>query len=87
MNQQEKLNASLKYLRRRNNPRAAEEDERRKKGEELPTPEELHEKDEEIPLEKGDLRAMIFAAMVTIIPVSLLVLLVLCGIVWLIFFH
>lgn len=87
MSPQDKLNASLKWLRHRNNPRAAEEDERREKGEDLPTAEELRDENRDVPLEKGDLPAMIIAALVTIVPVCILVLAVLCGIIWLLFFH
>lgn len=40
--------------------------------------------DEEIlPLEKGDMGAMIFSALITILPVALLVLLIMGGIPWL----
>ena len=40
--------------------------------------------DEEIlPLEKGDMGAMIFSALITILPIALLVLLIMAGIPWL----
>ena len=40
--------------------------------------------DEEIlPLEKGDMFAMVFSALITILPIALLVLLIMAGIPWL----
>lgn len=42
----------------------------------LPTDEELRAEGKEVKLEKGDLPAMIFSAMITIVPVALVVLLV-----------
>ncbi len=46
--------------------------------EELPTIEELKEQEAGLPLEKGDLPALIGTALITIVPVCLLVLVVIC---------
>lgn len=43
----------------------------------LPTDEELRAEGKEVTLEKGDLPAMIFSALFTIVPVALVVLLIL----------
>ncbi len=48
---------------------------------ELPPMEDLIEKDD-VMLEKGDLSAMIFSALITIVPACLLVLLVIVLVVW-----
>ena len=55
--------------------------ENRKKGghqDDLPTMEELMKEEQTLQLEKGDLPAIILAAMTTIVPVCLLVLIVIC---------
>lgn len=55
-------------------------------GSDLPTPEEIREEaKEEMHVEKGDMPAMIFSAMITILPVCLAVLLVLALIAMLLF--
>ena len=49
------------------------------------TKEELDNHFDEIELEKGDLPAMIIAALITFLPVLIITLLVVYGLVWLIF--
>ena len=85
MNQQDKLNGALRWLRKRNNP-SAEETEGEVDPEKLPPMEELREESEQLPLEKGDLKAIIIAAFTTIVPACLLALLVFVGLIWLLFF-
>ena len=55
--------------------------------ENLPTPRELKDKakEEGLPLEKGDVTAMILAGLGTIVPVCLLILVALCLVMWLLF--
>ena len=54
--------------------------------EELPTVEELREEEDKLQLEKGDLPAMIGSAFLTIFPVCVLALLLICLLVYLFFF-
>ena len=54
--------------------------------EELPTMEELREEEDKLQLEKGDLPAMIGSAFLTIFPVCVLALLLICLLVYLFFF-
>ena len=54
--------------------------------EELPSMEELREEESKLQLEKGDLPAMIWAAFLTIFPVCVLVILLICLAVYLFFF-
>ena len=54
--------------------------------EELPSMEDLREQSRELDLDKSDMFAMIISAMITIMPVCLIVLLVLVGIAYLIMF-
>lgn len=56
--------------------------------ENLPTPQELKNEGREkgLPLEEGDMTAMILAGLATIVPACLLALVALCLIVWLLFF-
>jgi len=49
------------------------------------TDKELNEHYEKIELEKGDLLAMIIAALITFIPVLIIILIVFFGTMWLIF--
>ena len=68
---QKKLDRAQKWLRGKN-----------KDAEELPTPEELKEQNQELPLEKGDLPLMILLGLGIILPVCLLVLLAICSFVF-----
>jgi len=53
---------------------------------ELPSMEELRaQANEEIPLDKGDVFAMVFAAFVTIVPACLVILLIIAGVAFLLF--
>lgn len=52
----------------------------------LPSMEELIEEEKKLQLEKGDLPAMIGAAFLTIFPVCVIAVLVICLLVWLFFF-
>ena len=52
----------------------------------LPSMDELREQSRELDLDKSDMFAMIISAMITIMPVCLIVLLVLVGIAYLIMF-
>ncbi len=56
--------------------------------EDLPTPQELKNEGRKkgLPLEEGDMSAMIVAGLFTIVPVCLLILVVLCLVAWLLFF-
>ena len=55
-------------------------------GEELPSMEDLRaEANEQIPLDKSDVFAMVFAAFVTIVPACLLILLIIAGVAFLLF--
>jgi len=49
------------------------------------TKEELNEHYDKIELEKGDFLAMVIAALITFIPVLIVILIVFFGIMWLIF--
>ena len=60
-----KLDRAQKWLRNQNKDTG-----------ELPTPDELKEQSQELPLDKGDLPLMILLAMGIILPVCLLVLIV-----------
>ena len=53
--------------------------------EELPTMEELLEEEDRLQLEKGDLPALILSAFLTIVPVCVLVILVICLVAYLFF--
>ena len=66
-----KLDRAQKWLRGQN-----------KDAKELPTPEELKEQSQELPLEKGDLPLLILLGMGIILPVCLLVLLAICSFVF-----
>ena len=66
-----KLDRAQKWLRGQN-----------KDSGELPTPEELKEQSQELPLEKGDLPLLILLGMGIILPVRLLVLLAICSFVF-----
>ena len=66
-----KLDRAQKWLRGQN-----------KDAGELPTPEELKEQNQELPLEKGDLPLLILLGMGIILPVCLLVLLAICSFVF-----
>lgn len=68
---QKKLDRAQKWLQ-----------EKGEKDQELPTPEELKEQNQELPLEKGDLPLMILLGMGIILPVCLLVLLAICSFVF-----
>lgn len=57
-----------------------------KEKEALPSMEELIEEEKKLQLEKGDLPAMIGAAFLTIFPVCVIAVLVICLLVWLFFF-
>ena len=80
---QRKIERAQNWLHERNSTNVTQETEY--SGGELPSMEELKaEAREEIYLEKKDLPAMIFAAMITIMPVCILVLLAICAVVFLI---
>ena len=49
------------------------------------TKEELDEHYENIELEKGDFKAMVIAALITFVPVLIVILAVFYGIIWLLF--
>lgn len=66
-----KLDRAQKWLRNQNKDTG-----------ELPTPDELKEQSQELPLDKGDLPLMILLAMGIILPVCLLVLLAICSFVF-----
>ena len=80
---QRKIERAQKWLHQRN----SREEIRREdpSGSNLPSMEDLKaEARNEIYLEKNDLPAMIFAAMITILPVCIIVLLAICAVVFLI---
>lgn len=56
-----------------------------KQKEALPTMEELRQEEEKLHLEKGDLPAMITSALITIVPVCVVLLLAICALVFLFF--
>ena len=49
------------------------------------TDEELNKHYEEVELEKGDFLAMVLAALITFLPVLLIVIAILFGVLWLVF--
>ena len=79
-----KLKRAQDWLREQNPD--AEMDPEMVSDEDLPSLEELKAESQEMNLDKGDLFAMIISAMITILPVCLIVLLVLVGIAYLIMF-
>ena len=80
---QKKIERAQNWLHERNSPSVTQDTEY--SGGDLPSMEELKaEAREEIYLEKKDLPAMIIAAMITIMPVCILVLLAICAVVFLI---
>ena len=80
---QKKIERAQNWLHERNSTRVTQDTEY--SGGDLPSMEELKaEAREEIYLEKKDLPAMIIAAMITIMPVCILVLLAICAVVFLI---
>ena len=74
-----KLNRAQKWLREQNPDLAADQ-------EELPSMEDLKAESQQLNLDKSDLLAMIISALITIVPVCLIVLLVLVGIAYFLFF-
>ncbi|MBQ7800944.1 MAG: hypothetical protein IJ375_01310 [Oscillospiraceae bacterium] len=98
---QRKINRAMKWSRERkmrtegrDPEREALEAEVRDRGkgkwkekDELPTMEELIEEEKKLQLEKGDLPAMIGAAFLTIFPVCVLAVGIICLLVWLFFFR
>lgn len=52
-------------------------------GADIPTAEDLREENRPLPLEKGDLSALIISAMITFLPVALIILLILCAVMFL----
>ena len=79
---QRKIERAQKWLRERNGiPESGQKTHREG---ELPSMEELREEGRnQIQLEKSDLPAMIIAALITILPVCILVLLAICSVVFL----
>lgn len=73
-----KLDRAQKWLRERTE--SGESIPKKYRDEELPSMEELREEADRLPLEKGDLPALIFSAMITFIPVCLIALLILCSV-------
>lgn len=58
---------------------------RKKRKQKLLTEEEIQEKFKDVELEDSDVTAMIIAALITFVPVVLLMLFAVYGIIWLIF--
>ena len=75
-----KLNRAQKWLREQN------PDQETISEEDLPSLEELKAQSKELNLDKSDLFAMIISALITIVPACLIVLLVLVGVAYFIFF-
>lgn len=78
---QRKIDRAIKWAReRRKGAQGAPEADpnQPEKPEDLPPVEDLVEKEERLTLEKGDLKAMILAGLMTILPVCLLALLLIC---------
>ena len=78
---QRKIDRAMKWARERRKgaQEAPEVDPNQpEKPEDLPLIEDLVEKDEHLTLEKGDLKAMMLAGLLTILPVCLLALLLIC---------
>ena len=78
-----KLERAQKWLHERTE--SGENIPRKYREEDLPSMEELREEADTTYLEKGDLPALIFSAMITFIPVCLIILLVLCSIAFIMF--
>ena len=74
-----KLNRAQKWLREQNPDLVTEQ-------EDLPSMEDLKAESQELNLDKSDMFAMIISALITIVPVCLIVLLVLVGIAYFLFF-
>ena len=82
---QKKIDRAQKWLHDRNSTPEVRRNEQCSGSSDLPSMEELKaEAREEIYLDKKDLPAMIIAAMITIMPVCILVLLAICAVVFLI---
>ena len=77
-----KVERAQKWLHERNQTPESRSKEHREG--DLPSMEELRRESQELNLDKTDLPAMIFAALITILPVCILVLLAICSIVFLI---
>ena len=76
-----KVERAQKWLHERNQPLGSHKRESRE--DDLPSIEELKRESQELHLDKSDLPAMIFAALITILPICLLVLLAICAFVFL----
>ena len=74
-----KLNRAQKWLREQN-PDLVDGQE------DLPSMEDLKAESQQLNLDKSDLFAMIISALITIVPVCLIVLLILVGIAYFLFF-
>lgn len=76
-----KVERAQKWLHERNQTPQSRRRESREG--DLPSMEELKRESQELQLDKGDLPAMIVAALITIVPICLLVLLAICAFVFL----
>lgn len=77
---QKKLDRALKWLKDRNAYQGQEQAD-----EEQPSADELRQESKQLQLEKGDLPALIISAMLTFIPICLIILLVLSSLFFLLF--